>query len=126
MTKRTMLTGAVAAVLVAGLTMGVSAQGRRGPGGQLGPGQGPRFQQGLMLGGRGGQMLGAPGRGFGGRMGRGPFAELARLGLTDDQKEKAKAIFTQAEAERVAARTKTHDAILAILTPEQRAKLIRK
>ena len=126
MKKRMMFTGALAAVLVAATTMVVSAQGRRGPAGQLGLGQGPQGRGGMMIGGRGGQMLGAPGRGFGGRLGGGPFAQLARLGLTDDQQVKVKAILTQAEAERVAARAKTHDAIVAILTPEQKAKLIRK
>ncbi|TAK19415.1 MAG: hypothetical protein EPO35_00120 [Acidobacteria bacterium] len=126
MTKRTMLTGAIAAVLVAGMTMAVGAQGRRGAGGQLGLGPGPQGRPGLMQGRRGGEFLGGAGFGRGGRMGGGPFAELARLGLTDEQKEKVKAIFTQAEAERIAARAKTHEAILAVLTPEQRAKLIRK
>ncbi len=110
MTKRQIFAGTMAAVLVTGIAV-VDAQGRRGPAGQLGPRAGI---QGQMHGGRGG------------RMGGGPLAGLAAVGLTDDQKAKLKTILSEAQAERLAARTKTHDAIFAILTPEQKAKLGRK
>lgn len=136
MTKRTFFAGAMAAILVTGIAVvdaqrvgGNAAQGRRGPAGpptmqqgQLGQRQGPQL-------GRGQRLLGAPGRGVGGRMGRGgrmgggPLAGLANVGLTDAQQTQVKAIFDAAEAERLAARTKTENAILAILTPEQKAKL---
>lgn len=119
MTKRQILAGTVAAFLLTGVAM-VDAQGRRGPAGLLG------LQQGPPLGGRPGQMLGAPGRGFGGRLGgrgRGPLAGLAAVGLTDDQKAKLKTIVDAERAEQLAARERTHNAIAAILTPEQKAKL---
>ncbi len=133
MTKRLIFSGAIAAFLVTGIAM-VEAQGRRGPAGQQGPRPGV---QGQMMGPRGGQLLGAPGRGFGGRgidgrggpmtrggrFGGGPLAGLGAVGLTDDQKTRVKAIFDGAEAERLAARTKTENAILALLTSEQKAKL---
>lgn len=133
MTKRTIFAGTVAAILVAGIAVVDAQQGRRGPAAQQGqrPGlQGQMLGRGDQeLGRRGGQMLGAPGRGFGGPVGRGgrmsggPLAGLRNVGLTDDQQTKVKAIFDAAEAERLAARTKTENAILAILTPEQKAKL---
>lgn len=138
MTKRTFFAGAVAAILLTGIAVvdaqrvgGNAAQGRRGPAGppamqqnQLGQRLGPQM-------GRGQRLLGAPGRGVGGRMGRGgrmggPLAGLRNVGLTDEQQTKVKAIFDAAEAERLAARTKTENAILAILTPEQKAKLGKK
>lgn len=125
MTKRQIFAGTMAAILVAGIAV-VDAQGRRGPGGQLGPRSGI---QGQMMGGRGGPLLGAPGRGFGGSAGRGggrfggPLAGLAAVGLTDDQKATLKGILADAQAERLSAREKTHAAVLAILTPEQKAKL---
>lgn len=133
MTKRQVFAGTLAAMLVTGIAV-VDAQGRRGPAGQPGPRPGI---QGQMMGPRGGQLLGAPGRGFGGRIGRGgrqvggrldggPLAGLASVGLTDDQQTKVKAIFDAAEAERLAARTKTENTVLALLTPEQKAKLGRK
>ena len=103
MTKRQIFAGTMAAILVTGIAV-VDAQGRRGPAGLLGPRAGI---QGQMLGG-------------------GPIASLARLGLTDDQQAKLKTILSDAQAERLAARTKTHDAIFSILTPEQKAKLGRK
>ena len=143
MTKRTFFAGATAAILLSGIAVldaqrvgGNAAQGRRGPAGppalqqgQLGQRQGPRQ---MMAGRRGQQLLGAPGRGIGGRMGRGgrmgggPLAGLKSVGLTDAQQTQVKAIFDAAEAERLAARTKTENAILAILTPEQKAKLGKK
>jgi Spy/CpxP family protein refolding chaperone len=128
MTKRQIFTGVTAAFLVTGIAA-VEAQGRRAPAGPLTP----RQAQGQMIGPRGGQMLGAPGRGFGGRgvngrlggahMRRGPLAGLAAAGLNDDQKAKLKTILEAAEIERAAARAKTHDAIGGILTAEQKAKL---
>jgi Spy/CpxP family protein refolding chaperone len=131
MNKRTIFAGTLAAVLVTGIAV-VDAQGRRGPAGQQG---GRPGVQGQMMGPRGGQMLGAPGRGFGGRMGPGrpggrrgggPLAGLRDVGLTEDQKTKVKAILDEVRAERLAARTKTENAILALLTAEQKAKLGRK
>ena len=138
MTKRTLFAGAMVAVLVTGIAV-VDAQGRRGPIPQAngrqnapaldqGPQNRPGLRQGPQLKGRGLQALGAPGRGMGrpgrgGRMGGGPLAGLRSVGLTDAQQTQVKAIFDAAEAERLAARTKTENAILAILTPEQKAKL---
>jgi len=121
MTKRMIVTGAVAAFLVSGLAV-VEAQGRRGP---AGPSQ---LQQGQLMGPRGGRMLGVPGRGFDGRRGGGrrrggPLAGLAAVGLSDDQRAQMKTILDAARAEELAAREKTHAAILALLTPEQKAKL---
>ena len=125
MTKRQIFAGMMAAILVTGIAV-VDAQGRRGPAGQLGPRPGI---QGQVLGGRGERLLGAPVRGFAGRMGRGgrmgggPLAGLRAVGLTDDQKARLKTILAAARAEQLAAREKTNAAVLAILTPEQRAKL---
>lgn len=176
MTKRLMFTGATAAFLVAAIAL-VGAQGRRGPGGQFGPGQGPDGR-GQMLGGPDGQMRGpgggfgqfrgGPGFGRGGRMGGGPMAGLAGVGLTDDQREQVRGILdaqrdsaretmgalgdarrslhdaifaatpdagaiaaaqaklAEAETAQIAAHVKAQTAIAAILTPEQKAKLIRK
>ncbi len=148
MTKRQIFAGTMAAILVTGIAVldaqrvggldaqrvgGNDAQGRRGPIPQAGIRQNQlALRQGPLMGGRGLQALGAPGRGFGGRMGRGgrrgggPLAGLAAVGLTDDQKAQLKTILSAAQAERLAAHEKTNAAVLAILTPEQRAKLVRK
>ena len=128
MTKRTFFAGATAAILLTGIAV-VDAQGRRGP---ANPPALQQNQQGQRLGpqfGRGQRLLGAPGRGFGGRMGRGgrmgggALAGLHSVGLTDAQQTQVKAIVDASRAEQLAARTKTENAILAILTPEQKAKL---
>lgn len=107
----------------------VDAQGQRGRGGEVGVGQGPAGRAPRALGAPRGTAFGGPmarGRGRGiARAGRGegPLAGLGRLDLTDDQQVQLRAVVSNAAAERLAARTKTHEAILAILTPEQRAKL---
>jgi Spy/CpxP family protein refolding chaperone len=104
MTKRMIFTGAIAMFLMAGLTA-LDAQGRIG--GRIGGGLGQqrlgpqRFgQQGMgpqRMGGRAGQGRGGQmGGGRGGQMG-GPLAELARVDLTPDQREKVRDIL---EADR--------------------------
>jgi Spy/CpxP family protein refolding chaperone len=107
-------TGAIAMFLVAGLAA-LNAQGRIG--GRTGSGLGPQRpgQQRMgqlhlgqqRMGGRAGQGRGGPmGGGRGGQMG-GPLAELARLDLTADQREKVRDIL---EADR----SKNMDALDAL------------
>ena len=97
MTKRQIFSGAIAAFLIAGVSL-AEAQGRVGGG--LGGGIGGQRPGQMRLGGqqgggRGGRMGGARG----GQLGAGPLAELAQLDLSADQRAKVRDIV---EADRTA------------------------
>jgi Spy/CpxP family protein refolding chaperone len=131
------VTGVVAGALVATLAIvQVDAQGRRGPGGQSGFGQG-QGRAGVLMPGRGrgsgagsgGQFMGRGGRGarslgMGRGLSRSPLAGLGRVGLTDDQRVQLRGILESARdggrdsmAALIDARRALHDAIFAV-TPD--------